>query len=450
MKISLNWLKEFVDIPVPADVLGHKVTNVGLAVELQEDNGDDTIFELDITTNRPDCLSHLGVAREVAAIFGSTLQSPTYSVNESGTPAAQIFSVQIDDGTLCGRYCGRVIAGVRIGPSPQWLKSRLETLGVRPINNVADITNYVMLELGHPMHAFDADKLEGRRIVVRSAVAGETLRTLDAVERELNPSILVIADSRRPVALAGIMGGEETEISAHTVNVFLESAYFQPKSIRKTARVLGMSTEASYRFERGADSEMASKACDRAAALIAEIAGGTVHQGILDVFPGRNPAIGCTLRRDRIPAFLGAAVDDAIVERIFGRLGFKYTRQRGGWSVEVPSFRVDVFDEEDLLEEIARHHGYDKFPFALPPARSAGASLPSETRLRALRQVLMSTGYSEIYTYSFSDEAEERLFYPDIEPVRLSNAMSEEAAILRTSLVPSMLRAVQRNLNRNV
>jgi phenylalanyl-tRNA synthetase beta chain len=450
MKISLNWLKEFVDIPVPADVLGQNITNVGLAVDSREDEGGDTIFELDITTNRPDCLSHLGMAREVAAIFGSALRRPQFSVNEGRSSAADVFSVQIADASLCGRYCGRYIGAVRIGPSPEWLKARLEALGVRPINNVADITNYVMLELGQPMHAFDADKLEGRRIVVRAAAAGETLQTLDGVERKLNPSILVIADARRPVALAGIMGGEDTEISSSTVNVFLESAWFQPKSIRKTARLLGMNTEASYRFERGADVEMAAMACDRAAALISELAGGTIFRGLIDAFPAQAEPVHCSLRRSRIAAFLGAPVDDAIVEGIFDRLEFKYRRQSDGWSVAVPSFRVDVSGEVDLLEEIARHHGYHRFPFELPPARSAGAPLPSETRLRALRQVLMATGYSEIYTYSFSDEAEERRFYPDIEPVRLANPMSEEASIMRTSLVPSMLRAIQRNLNRNV
>jgi phenylalanyl-tRNA synthetase beta chain len=246
------------------------------------------------------------------------------------------------------------------------------------------------------------------------------------------------------------MGGEDTEISDKTSNVFLESAWFQPRSIRKTARGLGMSTEASYRFERGADVEMASVACDRAAALIAELAGGKVSKGIIDVFPAKAPPLRCTLRRSRIAAFLGAPVDSDIVEKIFTRLEFRFEALPEGWSVEVPSFRVDVSTEEDLLEEIARHHGYDKFPFALPPARTAGASLPSDSRIRDLRRVLTSTGYSEIYSYSFSDAAEERRFYPDIAPLQISNPMSEEASVMRTSLVPSMLRAIQRNLNRTV
>jgi phenylalanyl-tRNA synthetase beta chain len=448
MKISYNWLKEYVDIPVDAQALGQRLTQVGLALESCEAVDGDTVLELDVTTNRPDCLNHLGIAREVSAIYGTPIRKPGFQLKEGSKRTADIFSISIEDADLCGRYCGRYIAGVKIGPSPDWLKKRLEAVGIRSINNVADVTNYVMMELGHPMHAFDADKVDGQQIVVRRAALDEKLTTLDGVERQLNPSILVIANASRPVALAGIMGGGDSEISSSTVNVFLESAYFSPNSIRKTARTLGMTTEASYRFERGADIEMAGFAGDRAAALIQELAGGEILKETIDVYPAKPKPVAVSLRRERIAGKLGIPVDDAVVERIFTRLEFKPQRTTEGWTIEAPTFRVDLSTEEDLIEEIARHHGFDKFPATLPAAKTAGLFLPQESRTRQLRQTLSSTGYSEIYTWSFSNEELERRFYPDIEPVHLQNPMSEEESILRTSLVPGILKTLQWNLNR--
>ena len=450
MKISYNWLKEFVDISVDARTLGQSLTDVGLALEFIEDKDGDTVLELDVTTNRPDCLSHLGVAREVAAIYGLVLRKPQVQLKEATKPASELFSISIEDPALCGRYCGRYIAGVRIGPSPDWLKKRLEAVGVRSINNVADVTNYVMIELGHPMHAFDADKLAGQQIIVRRGAVDEKLTTLDGVQRQLHPGVLVIADATKPVALAGIMGGGETEITHSTTNVLLESAYFDPNTIRKTARTMGMTTEASYRFERGADVEMASIASDRAAAMIRDLAGGQILKGVIDVYPGKPKAVLLNLRRERVAAVLGAAVEDVIVNRIFERLELKPVQTAQGWTVEVPTFRTDLTGEEHLLEEIARHHGYDKFPATLPAFRGFGALLPHESRTRQLRTTLSAAGYSEIYTYSFSNEEMERKFYPDIDPVRLRNPMSEEATILRTSLIPGMLATLQWNLNRGI
>jgi phenylalanyl-tRNA synthetase beta chain len=450
MKISYNWLKEFVDVPVDAQTLGQRLTHIGLALESHAELQGDSVLDLDVTTNRPDCLSHLGVAREVAAIYSLPLKKPRFTIDEVPRRAADVFSISIDDAELCGRYCGRYMSGVKIGPSPEWLRKRLEILGVRSINNVADVTNYVMLELGQPMHAFDADRLSGRQIIVRRAQVEEKLTTLDGVERHLNPSILVIADANKAVALAGIMGGGETEIVSSTTNILLESAYFSPLSIRRTARALGMNTEASYRFERGADIVMASTACDRAAAMIQQLAGGEILNGIIDVYPSVHTPVRINLRRDRIAGVLGAPVDDAVVTRIFERLELQPVKTAQRWSVEVPSFRVDLRGEEDLLEEIARHHGFDKFPATMPASRGFGALLPDEMRLRHLRDTLSATGYSEIYTYSFSNEEMERRFYPDVEPVRLRNPMSEEAAILRTSLIPGMLTTLQWNLNRGI
>jgi len=450
MKISYSWLQEFVDIPVDAQTLGQRITHVGLALESLEERDGGSVLDLDVTTNRPDCLNHLGVAREVRAIYGGPFRKPNFQLKEAAKAASEVFSISIADSELCGRYCGRYIAGVKIGPSPDWLKKRLEAVGVRSINNVADITNYVMMELGHPMHAFDADKLGGRQIIVRRAGLDEKLTTLDGVERALNPSILVIADANKPVALAGIMGGGESEITGSTTNVLLESAYFNPGSIRKTARTLGMTTEASYRFERGADIEMAAFACDRAALLIQELAGGEVLRGMIDVYPGEAKAASVNLRRDRIARVLGAAVDDAVVNEIFERLELKPVQTATGWTVEVPTFRVDLAGEEDLLEEIARHHGFDKFPATLPASRGFGSPLPHESRVRRLRGFLSAAGYSEITTYSFGNEQMEKRFYPDIDPLRLRNPMSEETTILRTSLIPGMLSTLQWNLNRGI
>jgi phenylalanyl-tRNA synthetase beta chain len=446
MKISYSWLKEFVEVTEPPQQLGTRLTNLGLALDALESHGEDWIFELDVATNRPDCLSHLGVAREVAAVYGLTLKRPAFDLREGAKRAGEIFSISIVDPDLCARYCGRYIAGVKIGPSPDWLKSRLEILGVRSINNVADATNFVMLELGQPLHAFDADTLKGQEIIVRRAGLDEKMTTLDGVEREMNPSMLVIADAERGVAVAGVMGGAETEISATTQNVLLESATFDPLSIRKTSRTLGLASEASYRFERGADIEMSRYACDRAAALIRDLAGGTILKDVLDVCPRPRASVTASLRRSRIKAFLGAQVEDAAVEVIFERLGFESRRTNEGWTMDVPSHRLDVTREEDLLEEIARHHGFDKFPATLPKWGGHGSGLPAESEERRLRNLLATTGYTEIVPMVFSDEVTERRFRPEIEPVRLLNPMAENEAILRTSPLPGMLRTIQWNL----
>jgi len=450
MKVSNNWLKEFVAIPEGPQQLATRFTNLGLAVDALESHADDSLFDLDVATNRPDCLSHFGVAREVAAAYGLPLKPPKFELAESEKRASDVFSISISDPELCARYCGRYIAGVKIGASPDWLRTRLESIGVRSINNVADVTNYVMLELGQPLHAFDADTVSGQQIIVRRAELDEKITTLDGVERQLNPSMLVIADASRAVAVAGVMGGGETEISPSTTNVLLESANFDPLSIRKTSRALGLLSEASYRFERGADVEMAKYACDRAAALIQAVAGGTIYRDVIDVYPGARTSVTATLRRHRIKAFLGAPVDDAIVETIFERLALKAKSTRDGWSVEVPSHRIDITREEDLLEEIARHYGFDKFPATLPRWSGYGSGLPLESEERILRNRLSAVGYSEVVTMAFSDEPAERKFRPSVEPVRFLNPMADDEAILRTSLLPSMLRTIQWNLNRGI
>jgi phenylalanyl-tRNA synthetase beta chain len=449
MKISLNWLKEFVKLPVEPRQLKADLTMIGVSVESFAPVGDDWALELEITTNRPDCLSHYGVAREASTFYRAPLKPLKVRVKESGTAAAKNISIEISDPDLCARYCGRVIQDVRVQPSPGWLVRRLETVGMRPINNVADVTNYVLMELGHPLHAFDLARLEQQKIVVRRARPGEKLRTLDRVDRALARENLVIADAERAVALAGVMGGEDTEISSHTRSVVLESAWFDPVSIRRTAKAQGMHTEASHRFERGADIEMAPRALDRAAELIAEVAGGEVLRGIVDVYPAPRCRPDITLRPSEIVRLLGTEVPGKEVERIFRSLSFK-TERRGmkGWRVKPPSSRLDVAMEVDLIEEVARHYGYGRLPARVRPAPPRIERDQLRERELAISAILVGLGYREIITSSMVDPAENARF-TDRPPVPLLNPLSQEASALRSTPIPSMLGALRWNLDRD-
>jgi len=349
---------------------------------------------------------------------------------------------------LCRRYSARIIRGVKVGPSPEWLARRLERVGVRPINNVADATNYVLMEFGHPLHAFDLDRLEQGRIVVRRAADSELLRTLDGVERRLAPSDLVIADARRAVALAGVMGGLDTEISLDTTNVLLESAWFEPVTVRRTAKKQGLHTEASHRFERGADIGATRAAANRCIGLIRELAGGEVDPHVADVYPQPKAPQSVLLRSAELVRHLGMEIPAEDVERILTGLGFApRPRGRAAWRCTAPTHRVDVSREIDLVEEVARHYGYDRFPLRLPassgqPARKAPHAAQEE-RLRAL---LLGLGYDEALSAVLVSRATEE--FGEAPPVVLANPLSEEAAILRTSMVPSLLSAVQWNRNR--
>src|SRR5579863_3034015 len=366
MKISLDWLREFVDVAVEPGRLQGDLKRLGLGAETVAELGGDRIYDLEVTTNRPDCLSHLGVAREAATLYRLPLAPPVINLKESAAPTSGAVSIEITAPDLCARYCGRVIRGVQVEPSPDWLAKRLEAVGVRPINNVADVTNYVLMELGHPLHAFDLAEVRQHKIIVRRARAGEKLRTLDGVDRALSSENLVIADAERPLALAGVMGGEDSGISDATRDVLLESAWFEPAPIRRTAKSHGMHTEASHRFERGADIEMARTAIDRAAAMIAEVAGGEVLSGVIDVFPQPKPRPEIILRTSEVLRLLGAEVPPAEIEQILRSLGFNPQSDGpqtiGRWRTRPPSWRLDVAREIDLIEEIARHYGYDQLP----------------------------------------------------------------------------------------
>lgn len=419
----------------------------------------DTVLELEITPNRPDCLSMVGVAREVAAITGAGLKEPFSMPAEAGTPATDAVSVDIADASLCPRYTARLIRGVKIGPSPEWLAERVIASGSRPVNNVVDITNYVMFELGQPLHAFDLGKLaaeEGKvRVVVRAAAPGETIRTLDGEDRVLAEDSLVITDSSGPVALAGVMGGETTEVSEETCDILLESACFNPASISRTSRRLGLISESSLRFERGVDPDLAARAVDRAAALIAELAGGTVAPGIVDEYPGKKPLLKLPLRAERVNRVLGTGLADDDVVALLEPIGIGFDRSADTLTATVPSFRPDIVREIDLVEEVARLFGLERIPSTMPGGRGrVGGRTESQRFVVRVGQTLRAAGLDEHIGYAFGDREDiARLGWelaPDEMLVELINPMSEEQSVLRWTLAPSLLRAVSHNQRRGV
>ena len=451
MLISYKWLKELTRTSLTPLELRERLTMVGLAIDAVEENNGDSILDVEVPSNRPDCLSHLGIAREVAVIQKSKVQGPKSKVFETEGKSNDFAAVEIEDADLCPRYAARVVRGVKIGPSPDWLAQRLNEIGQRPINNVADITNYVLHEMGQPLHAFDLAKLNDHKIVVRRAKAREKLKTLDGVDRALDPDMLVIADAKDAVALAGIMGGLESEISEATTEVLIESAYFNPDSVRRTARKLAMDTEASRRFERGADCANVLRAQERCVELICEIAGGIATEDAIDVYPNPIAPRTVTLRPSRVEGLTSLKVDEAEMKRILQALGF--VEQESAYVV--PSWRADVSLEEDLVEEIARHTGYDKIASELPPANLAGEYQPSERQRRALRRALNALGFNQAINFSFVEATHDAEF--ELIPafasddrgafVTLENPIIEEAARMRPTLLPGLLQSVRNNLN---
>ncbi|HYS81954.1 MAG TPA: phenylalanine--tRNA ligase subunit beta [Anaeromyxobacteraceae bacterium] len=413
---------------------------------------DDVVLEVNVTPNRPDALSHLGIAREVAALLGREVKPPAPRLAEGGGAASDAVRVRIEAPEKCPRYAARVIEGVKIGPAPGWLARRLEACGVRSISNVVDATNFALLELGHPLHAFDLDRVAGREIVVRTARPGEKLTTLDGKERALDPDDLLIADRDRGSALAGVMGGGESEIGPGTTRVLLESAWFAPQGIRRTSRRHGLKTEASHRFERGADPGMVLPALDRCAALIAELAGGTVRSGVVDARSADAAPVEVGLRWVRPGELLGMPVARQDARHILTSLGFKVrVEDDQGAIFAVPSWRQDVTLEEDLVEELVRSLGYDAIPETLPRLALATPALPDEAKgVERIRLALEADGFSEAVSFSFIAPADQQAFDPSGQPVGLANPISAELAVMRTGLLPSLLRALERNLRQRV
>src|SRR5512137_133065 len=415
---------------------------------------EDVVLEVNVTPNRPDALSHLGIAREVAAATGAAVAYPDPGLKQEAPPASAALEVTIEAPDRCFRYAGRVIEGVRIGPSPAWLAQRLEACGVRSISNVVDATNFVLLEWGQPLHAFDLDKVKGAEIVVRMARAGEKMVTLDGVERTLSTDDLVIADRDRASALAGVMGGGDSEISAGTTRVLLESAWFEPTSVRRTARRHGLHTEASHRFERGVDPEGVLAALDRCAAMIAELSGGTVRRGAIDANPHRRRPVDVVLPWARPGEVLGMPILRKEARTSLLALGFELrsTGPRSG-KFRVPSWRLDVSREEDLIEEIIRLRGYDAIPQTLPPVASDTPAPPRDALVtERVRQALEGAGFSEAVNFSFVAPAD---LAPLLPPggrtgIALQNPISADLAIMRSSLVPSLLKGLAYNRRQRV
>jgi phenylalanyl-tRNA synthetase beta chain len=458
MKVLYDWLKEFVGVTAPATELRSRLSLVGVAIDAVDDSPAGPVLDAEITSNRPDCLGHYGIAREVAAIYRLPLKSVRPKLKESSEKVETTARVDIEAPDLCGRFTARVIRGVRIQPSPDWLRQRLAAIGQNSINNVVDVTNYVMFELGHALHAFDYDKLHDHRIVVRRAKPGEKLRTLDGVERTLTKNMCVVCDPARALAIGGVMGGAESEISFSTRNILIECAWFDPISIRRTSKALALRTEASYRFERGADPEMAELASRRAAELIQQLAGGEVLGGVVDVYPHRAPALHIEFARKELLRVIGADVPDRDIEEILGALGFQPVRvdaNRGSagslaarWDCTQPSWRQDVTRGIDLIEEVARHFGYDKFPPRLPPAKQPAHRLPHAEAMDLLRERLVALGYEEILEIPLVDSRRDVLFRPEgVTPAVIGNPLAEDASVLRSTGTVSMVGAIEWNLN---
>src|SRR3989475_186166 len=460
MKVVYNWLKDFVDVTAPPEELASRLALSGTNIGSVENRPHGAVLDAEVGSNRPDCLGHYGIAREVAAIYKLPLKHVSTKPSESAAKASDFVKVDIQAPELCGRFTARVIRNVKLQPSPKWLRDRLEASGVSSISNVVDVSNYVMLELGHALHAFDYDKVRDHKIVVRPAKPKEKVRTLDGVERQLDPSMCMISDGdgSRSIGIGGVMGGAEKEISFFTKNVLIESAWFDPLAVRRASRSLKLHTEASLRFGRGADPEMAELASRRSAELILELAGGELLAGVVDVYPGKRAPEKIRVTRAEILRVMGADVPDKQIEASLSALGFAPVRidhHRGAegsllaaWECTQPSWRAEVEREIDLIEEIARIYGLDKFPPRLPAARQGAARLPHYEAETRLRERLIGLGYREILTIPHVAEERDALFRPEgVSPARLSNPLSEEAGVLRSTGIVTMAAALEWNLN---
>jgi len=462
MKVVYNWLKDFVDVTATPDDLASRLALSGTNIGGVEKGAHGAVIDAEVSSNRPDCLSHYGIAREIGAVYKLPLKPvPQAKLTESSAAkVSDAVKVEIQSPELCGRFTARVIRGVKVAPSPAWLRERLEASGVASISNVVDATNYVMLELGQPTHAYDYDKIRDHRIVVRTSRAGEKTRTLDGVERTVDANICMIADGdgTRGIGIGGIMGGADTEISFATKNILIEAAWFEPIAVRRGARTLRLHTEASTRFGRGGDPEIAETASRRVAELVLQLAGGELLSGVVDVYPGKRAPKKIRVTRAEILRVMGADVPDKEVESALSALGFAPVRvdqNRGAegsilaaWECTQPSWRAEVEREIDLIEEVARIYGLDKFPPRFPVARQGAARLEHYDAQTRVRERLIGLGYQEILTIPHVDEARDALFRAaDAQPARMANPLSEEAGVLRSTGLVTMAAALEWNLN---
>ncbi len=441
MKFSRQWLSDYVDLSdLSDDELGARLTEIGHAIEAVEKHGDDTVFDLEITTNRVDAMSHLGMARELAAALGrsavGTLASPPAGVAASSPP-----QIKIDSPEMCARYTAKVIRNITVRPSSPQIQRRLEEVGLRPINNIVDATNYVMVALGHPLHAFDLDRLNGNTIIVRRGKAGESMKSLDGEMRKIDPDTVVIADAQRAVGLGGIIGGFESEITQSTKNVLLECAWFEPSAIRRTARRLGLKTDASYRFERRVDPNDTLALIEEAARLIVESGGGIAEAAIDEVAREVQPKT-IRLRTERLHEASANSVGAGYALDLFRRLGFTAEQAHDGLLVTVPTYRGDIFEEADLIEEVLRFFGLNNVPASLPRVTTGDVRREAtDVAEDAIRDVLVGCGLSEAMNYSFI-RPEWNALMTDETPIAITNALSENIEAMRLSLIPGLLETV--------
>ena len=457
MIVSWNWLKQYVRLEVPVEEFERRLMLAGLNHEETKQVGDDLAIDLEVTSNRPDCLGHIGIAREAAVVFGQPLKIPDAQPPPGAAKASELTKVTLNCPDLCYRYTARVIRGVKVKPSPRWLIDRLATIGVGAINNVADITNYVLMECGQPLHAFDFQKLNGREIIVREARKGERFEAINHKIYDLEPGMCVIADRSRPVALGGVMGGADTEVTASTADVLIEAAEFDPLSIRNTARKLTLHSDSSYRFERGLDPDGVDWASRRCCELILQEAGGELAAGVVDVGrqpPKRGPIV---LRRSQLKRILGIDIDSGEVRRILVALGNRElqgtsdkearTNDQGQMTFVPPSWRRDLAREIDLVEEVARIHGYDAIPEDVNVPMAASHRTDRDRVLAKVREVLVAAGVSEAMTISLQEPAIAEAFSPwTTEPPLVSSTpVLRRADRLRRSLIPSLFEARRNN-----
>jgi phenylalanyl-tRNA synthetase beta chain len=409
----------------------------------------DVVYEVGITPNRGDCLSHIGVAREVGVIADKKITMPVVEFKESATPTSQVAAVEILDAERCPRYSARVLRNVKIAPSPKWLQDRLTAVGIRSINNVVDVTNLVLMETGHPLHAFDLDNLAGHKIIVKTASEGQKFITLDSKERILKSDTLMICDGERPVAIGGVMGGENTEISNTTMNVLLEGAYFDPANIRRTSKYLGLSTEAAYRFERGADVNMTVFAVNRAAQLIQELAGAEILKDVIDVYPVKRKPATIAVRVARVNAVIGISLSVSQISSLLEKIELKAdTTSQNELLVTIPSFRNDIIEEIDVIEEVARVFGYNNIETKTHASIDFTQTIRTDRFQNELREYLIGAGFHEILSISLQEERV--AFLGGVQPIKVLNPVSAEMEALRTSLIPGALRIAKHNLNHGV
>jgi phenylalanyl-tRNA synthetase beta chain len=459
MRVSFDWLKDFVKIDATPEAAAEKLTMTGLEVEAIERVDGDVVFEVNVTPNRADCLSIVGIARELSASYNVPLVFPDLNVVSESNGLD--FNVEITDPELCWRYAGRIVRNLKVGPSPDWIKKRLEKCGIRSINNVVDVTNYVLLEFGHPLHAFDLKTLQGNMIRIGTPEsiigrAGLKFKTLDGTERDIPGDSLMIWDAEKPVAVAGVMGGLDTEVTGTTVDIFIESAYFEPTSIRRTSKRLGLKTDASYRFERGTDIKALKKALDRAAMLMEEVAGGTIY-GKIDIYPKTFHPIEINVRYERVNKILGIKLAPKQILAGLNGLGLDIEKQGSdSFRVKVPPYRRDITMEEDIIEEVARLYGYDKIPAELPQTSLGGdqkkEDIYAHELRRDVRQSFLKAGFTEAINLSFIGTDELDLLSIPADDVRrklvrIKNPLREEEAFMRTTIVPALIRNMLHNVS---